>query len=174
MIDLNRIGPEAQKQIIRKLSVQHQPKYKNQKEQRIIDGKTVTFDSRKEAARWDELLLLARAGEIFNLRRQPRYVLIPAQWIDGKLVEQPCVYVADFAYRTKDGAEIELSSMGEDEFELPRITTDDGNEITESDIGETVKTSEIEEMFTEEQMDEEESYSSDSLGYGDYNDGFDL
>lgn len=105
MIDLNRLGPEAQRQIIQKASVQHQPKYGNQKETRIIDGKTVTFDSKREAARWDELVLLSRAGKIKNLRRQPRFVLIPAQRIDGKLVEQPCVYVADFAY-TMDGAEI--------------------------------------------------------------------
>ena len=77
----------------------------------------------------------------------------------------------DVRVLAKDGAEIELSSMGDEEFELPRVASDDGNEITESDIGETVKTSEIEDMFTEEQMDED---SSDSLGYGDYDDGFDL
>lgn len=112
MIDLNRLGPEAQKQIIRKASVKHQAKYRNQKETRIIDGKPVTFDSKREAARWDELVLLQKAGKIFNLRRQPRYVLIPAQRIDGKLVEQPCVYVADFAYRTKDGAEIVEDAKG--------------------------------------------------------------
>lgn len=112
MIDLDRLGPEAQKQIIQKASVQHQPKYGNQKETRIIDGKAVTFDSRKEAARWDELVLLSRAGKIKNLRRQPRFVLIPAQRIDGKLVEQPCVYVADFAYRTKAGAEIVEDAKG--------------------------------------------------------------
>ena len=51
------------------------------------------FDSKAEARRWSELRLLEWAGEIFNLRRQVKYVLIPKQ--DG---ERECSYVADFVY----------------------------------------------------------------------------
>lgn len=54
----------------------------------IVDG--IRFDSKAEARRYQELKLLERAGEIFNLVCQPRYVLG-----SGK---RPPVYVADFAY----------------------------------------------------------------------------
>lgn len=44
-------------------------KYRNKKTE--LDG--IVFDSKKEAARWSELLLLQRAGEISQLERQPKY-----------------------------------------------------------------------------------------------------
>ena len=56
------------------------------------------FDSKKEAARWQELLLLQRAGKISHLNRQVTYELIPSQYIDGKRVERSVKYVADFVY----------------------------------------------------------------------------
>lgn len=51
----------------------------------------VKFDSRKEAARWCELLAHERAGRIAGLRRQVRFPLS----VNGLLV---CTYVADFVY----------------------------------------------------------------------------
>lgn len=62
-----------------------------------VDG--ITFDSRKEYKRFCELSLLERAGEITNLQRQVKFELIPPQRIDGKVVERPCAYVADFVYK---------------------------------------------------------------------------
>lgn len=56
------------------------------------------FDSMKEMRRWNELKLLERAGRISNLQRQVKYELIPSQYVDGKHVEYPCSYVADFVY----------------------------------------------------------------------------
>lgn len=44
-------------------------KYGNKKI--TIDG--ITFDSKKEGRRYQELKLLERAGEIFHLELQPRY-----------------------------------------------------------------------------------------------------
>ena len=72
----------------------------------------IEFDSRKEARRYQELLLLQRAGAIRNLQRQVKYVLIPTQYDtyarlgkkgqrlkDGKiLMERECAYIADFVY----------------------------------------------------------------------------
>ena len=59
----------------------------------------VEFDSHKEAQRYAQLRLLERAGKISNLRRQVKYVLIPAQRDEkGKLLERECSYVADFVY----------------------------------------------------------------------------
>lgn len=49
------------------------------------------FDSRKEASRWAELVLLERAGLISELRRQVRIPVV----VNGKRV---CVYVADATY----------------------------------------------------------------------------
>lgn len=62
-----------------------------------LDGQV--FDSAKEARRYAELKLLERAGEIKDLKRQVEFVLIPEQKIDGKLVERPVKYYADFTYR---------------------------------------------------------------------------
>lgn len=67
------------------------PKYHN--------VKTRGYDSAKEAERARVLHLLARAGDIRNLREQVRYELIPAQHDEnGKLAERACCYVADFVY----------------------------------------------------------------------------
>jgi hypothetical protein len=78
----------------------------------VRDG--ITFDSAKEARRFGELSLLQRAGEIFDLQTQVKYVLIPAQkepdttdrrgrLTKGKLLEREVTYRADFVYRDKDG-----------------------------------------------------------------------
>lgn len=76
-------------------------------EKTTVDG--ITFDSRKEARRFTELKLLEKAGEIVELRRQVKFVLIPAQRepdqigkrggvIKGKLIEREVSYLADFVY----------------------------------------------------------------------------
>lgn len=85
------------------------------------------FDSKKEAKRYQELLLLERAGEISNLQRQVKYVLIPAQkepsnkvytrgknkgyCKPGKVLERECSYVADFVY-TEDGKTVVEDTKG--------------------------------------------------------------
>ena len=61
-----------------------------------VDG--ITFDSKKEARRYSELLLLERAGKIQHLARQVQFELIGSQRINGKVVERPCTYKADFTY----------------------------------------------------------------------------
>ncbi len=67
-----------------------------------LDGET--FDSRREARRWMDLRLLEQAGEIRDLRRQVKYILIPTQREEGdgkkpgKLIEREVAYLADFVY----------------------------------------------------------------------------
>ena len=65
------------------------------------------FHSRKELRRYEELLLLEKAGQIHNLRREVKYLLIPSQretiWKNGKprqgkVIERECAYIADFVY----------------------------------------------------------------------------
>lgn len=70
-------------------------KYNNKKI--TVDGQK--FDSKKEANRYQELLLLEKAGVIKNLSRQVKFVLIPSQRDEnGKVVERECSYKADFKY----------------------------------------------------------------------------
>lgn len=60
------------------------------------------FDSKKERLRYQELLLLEKAGKIQGLTRQVRFELIPSQYDGKKCVERACNYIADFTY-WKDG-----------------------------------------------------------------------
>lgn len=89
-------------------------KYRNRKV-RTSDG--IVHASQLEANRWIELKLLERAGKIVNLKRQVKYVLIPAQYDApvvnskgkekrGKLIERECYYKADFEYQYKETGEL--------------------------------------------------------------------
>ena len=80
-------------------------KYHNNKV--TVDG--IVFDSKREAKRYTQLKERLDAGEISNLDRQVKYILIPAQREPdtvgpkggvhrGKLIERECAYVADFVY----------------------------------------------------------------------------
>ena len=90
----------------------------------------IEFDSRKEARRYQELLLLQRAGVILNLRMQEKFLLIPSQFETVETgeyyqtgskkgtpktkevcVEKPVVYVADFVYE-QDGKTIVEDTKG--------------------------------------------------------------
>ena len=71
----------------------------------VVDG--LRFDSKREAARWRELVLLEKAGEITDLWRQVPYVLIPKSDY-GRAI----VYKADFVYKTKAGVEIVEDAKG--------------------------------------------------------------
>ncbi len=89
----------------------------------VVNG--IPFDSRREAHRYQELLLLERAGAIQDLKRQVKYILIPAQYEtyerygkkgqrlkDGRrLLEKECSYVADFVY-TENGNEVVEDAKG--------------------------------------------------------------
>ena len=58
----------------------------------------IKFDSKREAQRYQQLKLMEKAGVICDLKRQVKYELIPAQYIDGKCVERPMTYTSDFEY----------------------------------------------------------------------------
>lgn len=73
------------------------PKYGNEKVKKLIENKVVTFDSRKEAKRWEELYMLEKAKKIQNLELQPKYVLSPMQKHNGKTY-RGVTYSADFRY----------------------------------------------------------------------------
>ena len=99
-------------------------KYHNKKI--TLDG--ITFDSLKEANRYRELKLLERAGKISLLRRQVKFLLIPAQYGKtaerytrgankgqykrGELIERECAYIADFVYFDADGKKVVEDTKG--------------------------------------------------------------
>jgi hypothetical protein len=80
----------------------------------------IVFDSVKEARRWEQLILLQKAGKIVDLQRQVKYELIPAQYEsyeryskkgerleDGRrLIERKVEYVADFVYQDAETGEV--------------------------------------------------------------------
>ena len=71
----------------------------------------MTFDSKKEAARYQELYFLQRAGKISDLQTQVKFELLPSQRIDGKVVERPVTYIADFVYK-QDGKTVVEDTKG--------------------------------------------------------------
>lgn len=78
--------------------------------------------SKKELKRWTELKLQEEAGAISDLRKQVKFVLIPAQREPdtigarggvhkGKLIEREVSYIADFVY-IRDGKQIVEDTKG--------------------------------------------------------------
>ena len=92
-------------------------KYYNVKT-KTSDG--LVFDSHKEARRWEQLLLLYKAGKISGLERQHVFELLPNQYEsyeryskkgerlkDGRrLVERKVDYIADFVYHDPETGKI--------------------------------------------------------------------
>lgn len=70
-----------------------QPKYRN-----VVTGH---YASKREAAIAAKLHALSLGGQVFDLREQVSFVLIPA---DGRL--RAIRYIADFVYRDKDGEHV--------------------------------------------------------------------
>lgn len=85
---------------------------KNKYYSKKVEVNGIVFDSKKEAKRYSELLLLEKAGVIRDLQRQVKFILIPAQnevferygkkgqrLKDGqRCIEKECAYIADFVY----------------------------------------------------------------------------
>ena len=69
-------------------------KYRSKKTE--VDG--IVFDSVKESKRYQQLKLMEKAGIICNLKRQVKYELIPAQYMNGKCIERAVTYTSDFEY----------------------------------------------------------------------------
>lgn len=93
-------------------------KYNNKKIE--VDG--IIFDSRREANRYKELMLLAQAGEINNIERQKRFELIPKQKDANGRVVRACSYVADFVYLDKEGRQVveDVKGMRTDVYKIKK------------------------------------------------------
>lgn len=90
----------------------------------FVDGRP--FDSKKEAARYRELSLLERAGEISDLKMQVPFELLPPAFEtyerygnsgkklkDGRrCIERGVVYKADFVYKDRHGKTVVEDTKG--------------------------------------------------------------
>ena len=98
-IDLNNLGGEARRKALVELGKRGRSKYGAIKESRG----SIRFDSRKEAARYDELMLRLRAGQIRDLRLQVQFTLKESYVTpEGERI-RAIRYVADFAYLANMG-----------------------------------------------------------------------
>lgn len=102
-IEYSRLSPDVQRQIRQKFQQEQRErakasKYGNVKTQRQTEKEPITFDSQKEARRYDELMFELKAGLIRDLRLQPQFTLQESyKTYDGKRV-RAIRYNADFSY----------------------------------------------------------------------------
>lgn len=109
-IDPSRLSESAQRQILAKLQGKtwKQNKYHNEKAVRQMpNGETRTFDSQKEAKRYDQLCLLLKIGQIRDLRLQQTFTLQEGYVTAEGDAIRPIFYKADFVYEVKFGDEWE-------------------------------------------------------------------
>lgn len=121
-IDISKLSPWAQKQIAEKVTAQMREKaaaqaaeqskskrkYHNTPTERIADdGKTIKFPSKNEARRFDELMLLYKAGKIFELKLQPQFTLQESYVTPEGVRVRAIKYIADFSYNTGNGYVVE-------------------------------------------------------------------
>lgn len=107
-IDINQLSPQAQRQIAQKLAAQarestQEPrkgksKYNNTPAERSGESANIRFASQKEARRYDELMLMLKAGKIRDLKLQPQFTLQEAYTTPGGKRIRAIRYNADFSY----------------------------------------------------------------------------
>jgi hypothetical protein len=98
-IDVSSLSPAAQKQVLAKLGRQAAEKELRSKYGAKPDTRgNIRFDSRKEARRYDELMLMLQAGRIRNLKLQPQYTLQESYVTPEGVRVRAIRYVADFSY----------------------------------------------------------------------------
>ena len=116
-MDMSGFSPWAKKQILQKLAEQERKKdaaaqadlerkknkYGNKSAERTAEGGNgkLHFDSQKEARRYDELMLMLKAGEIRDLRLQQNFTLQEAYTLPNGNRVRAIVYKADFAYEKR-------------------------------------------------------------------------
>lgn len=110
MGDIARLSPAARRQILEKLgrdqaraAMDKPGKYHNRKCAITLpeSGKSITFDSEKEARRFGELRMRLQFGDIRDLKLQVNFTLQEGfTTAEGKRV-RPIVYRADFTYQER-------------------------------------------------------------------------
>lgn len=95
--DASRMSHAMQVQALSKMQAQGKPRPKYHNTPTESNG--ITFDSHKEAIRYEDLMLMQGYGLISDLRLQVNFTLLEGYTTsDGKRI-RPIVYKADFTYR---------------------------------------------------------------------------
>ena len=93
--DVYRFGAAAKKKIMEQMTAAGKPsKYRNVKSN--VAG--ITFDSKKEAGRFEVLQILQAIGSISDLRLQHRITIVEGYTKPSGERVRPLVYIADFSY----------------------------------------------------------------------------
>lgn len=89
--------------------------------------KTRGFDSKREAAYYDTLLMRCDTPDTYNrvvsIEKQVKYVLMPSQRdAQGNVLERPCTYIADFRVTYADGRVevIDVKGMKTEVYKIKR------------------------------------------------------
>lgn len=106
-------------------------KYHNQKAVREVEGSQIIFDSQKEARRFDELVLLERAGKIRDLKLQVDFTLQEAYTMakTGNRV-RAIRYRADFTYLERVADDFARCAQGEVSAEILSVVCEDSSICT--------------------------------------------
>lgn len=136
-VSLNDLPPRVRDQVAKKMleekraangrpyEAEGKTKYGNRKAVRVMaDGRVLSFDSQKEARRYDELIVMLQAGAICDLKLQHEFTLQePFTTPDGFRV-RAIRYRADFTYKTADGRfvveDVKSRATKTKEYELKR------------------------------------------------------
>ena len=108
-IPIESLPPKAREQVARKLLqngvneelADKRSKFGNKKAVRIVGNVEISFDSQKEARRYDELLLQHHAGGIRDLKLQPEFTLRETYTTPEGLKVRAIRYRADFSYEER-------------------------------------------------------------------------
>lgn len=101
-VELSSLSEDAQRQILRKLGQTKGKQKENKYHARKDSRGAIRFDSQREARRYDELMLMLKAGDIRKLKLQPQYTLQESYVTpEGERV-RAMRYVADFSYERRD------------------------------------------------------------------------
>lgn len=110
-IDIRQLSPQFQKQALEKWAAQQhtkpvepresKSKYHNTPAERSGESDNIRFSSQKEARRYDELMLMLKAGEIRDLRLQQDFTLQEAYTTPQGERIRAIRYKADFAYEKR-------------------------------------------------------------------------
>lgn len=105
--DLARLGSSAKRQIIEKMSQANAKKAGKMSHNKYNAVKTtvngIKFDSKKEAARYEELIVLSDSGIIKNFKLQPQFTLQEGYKTPSGKAVRALKYVADFSYTDESG-----------------------------------------------------------------------
>ena len=109
--ELARLGPKAQQQAMAQIMAREAEKTKAAEEEKKRKSSKyhaekssrgdLTFDSKKEARRYDELMLMQNADMIRDLKLQVRFCLIEGYTTTENVKHKGEYYVADFVYERK-------------------------------------------------------------------------